>query len=54
VLIRAEQSELRATMSGEALQDGVAGEMIRVRNRSSQKEIQAEVSTVRGEVVVHF
>jgi flagella basal body P-ring formation protein FlgA len=54
VLIRAEQTELHVSMQGEALQDGVAGEMIRVRNRSSQKEIQAEVSTVRGEVVVHF
>lgn len=54
VLIRAEQTELRASMQGEALQDGVAGEMIRVRNRSSQKELQAEVSTVRGEVIVHF
>lgn len=54
VLIRAEQTELHASMQGDALQDGVAGEMIRVRNRSSQKEIQAEVSTVRGEVIVHF
>lgn len=53
VVIRAGQEGFAASMSGIALQDGVLGQMIRVRNSSSQKEIQAEVSQ-RAEVCVHF
>jgi len=53
VMIRVEQDGLKASMAGIALQDGIAGQMIQVRNRSSQKEIQAEVSQ-RAEVTVHF
>lgn len=53
VVIRAEQAGFAASMSGIALQDGVQGQMITVRNSTSQKEIQAEVSQ-RAEVSVHF
>nr|WP_321241451.1 flagellar basal body P-ring formation chaperone FlgA [uncultured Tolumonas sp.] len=53
VVIRAGQDGFAASMSGIALQDGVLGQMINVRNSSSQKEIQAEVSQ-RAEVSVHF
>jgi flagella basal body P-ring formation protein FlgA len=53
VVIRAGQEGFAASMSGIALQDGVLGQMISVRNSSSQKEIQAEVSQ-RAEVCVHF
>jgi len=53
VMIRVEQEGLKASMVGIALADGIAGQMIPVKNSSSQKEIQAEV-TQRAEVMVHF
>lgn len=53
VVIRAEQDGFTASMAGIALQDGMLGQMITVRNSSSQKVIQAEVSQ-RAEVSVHF
>lgn len=53
LLIKAQQEGFTASMRGEALEDGVAGAMIRVRNLSSGKEIQAEVSA-KGVVLVRF
>lgn len=53
VVIQAQQDGFHASMQGEALEDGVAGKLIRIRNLSSGKEIQAEVST-KGVVLVRF
>lgn len=43
VTILARQGGLEVRMEGEALADGAVGELIRVRNRSSELAIQAEV-----------
>ncbi len=53
VIIRAGSEGFSASMRGEALQDGVVGEAIRVRNLTSGKEVQAWV-TGRGEVETRF
>lgn len=53
VIIRAQQDGVHASMQGEALEDGVAGKLIRIRNLSSGKEIQAEVSA-KEVVLVRF
>lgn len=53
IMIRAMQDGFKASMSGEALQDGIAGQTIKVRNISSQKELQAEVIG-KAEVRVNF
>lgn len=43
VTIRAESGSIQVRMGGVALSDGARGEVIRVRNNSSQKVIEAEV-----------
>ncbi|KUE80657.1 flagellar biosynthesis protein FlgA [Aeromonas schubertii] len=53
VIIRAASEGFSASMRGEALQDGVVGEAVRVRNLSSGKEVQAWVIG-RGEVETRF
>lgn len=53
VLITAVQGEFSASTRAEALNNGMVGDAIKVRNRSSGKEVQAWV-TGKGEVETRF
>lgn len=53
VIIRAGSDGFEATMQGEALADGSLGDTIKVRNLSSNKEVQAWICGV-GEVRTRF
>lgn len=53
VWIQAQSGGLSASMQGEALEDGMQGAVVLVRNQSSGKEVQAEVKD-KGIVQVHF